>query len=268
MDYHDFLTYLFDRAQTRELAVELGVAVDEVLVPRTRGRTTRRLTRSRSESKTPAPRWEWQDRHDDADADATRRLVCRPLAGRELALVGRRSMDRLHRPATRRAPGPTTPPTGSRRRRSESTRSAPAGSPSVVRSPASWDRWSSTTCSCDSLGVEKHSPLLTLAVQFGLWMPLVTVCVVAVRRHGTGSLRDLGFTARWIDLPLGLGFAVASLIGVGNIATGAQVGRDRTSSREPHGTVAPEHPDHHRDRLHRGRRRTDRRGVVLSGAAA
>jgi hypothetical protein len=31
MDYHDFLTYLFDRDQTRELAVELGVAVDEVL---------------------------------------------------------------------------------------------------------------------------------------------------------------------------------------------------------------------------------------------
>ena len=31
MDFHDFLTYLFDRDQTRELAVELGVAVDEAL---------------------------------------------------------------------------------------------------------------------------------------------------------------------------------------------------------------------------------------------
>jgi hypothetical protein len=31
MDYHEFLTYLFDRDQTRELAVELGVAVDEAL---------------------------------------------------------------------------------------------------------------------------------------------------------------------------------------------------------------------------------------------
>ena len=31
MDYHDFLTYLFDREQTRELAVELGVAVDEAM---------------------------------------------------------------------------------------------------------------------------------------------------------------------------------------------------------------------------------------------
>jgi hypothetical protein len=31
MTYHDFLTYLFDREQTRELAVELGVAIDERL---------------------------------------------------------------------------------------------------------------------------------------------------------------------------------------------------------------------------------------------
>lgn len=29
MEYHEFLTYLFDRPQTRELAVELGVAMDE-----------------------------------------------------------------------------------------------------------------------------------------------------------------------------------------------------------------------------------------------
>jgi hypothetical protein len=29
MTYHEFLTYLFDRTQTRELAVELGVAMDE-----------------------------------------------------------------------------------------------------------------------------------------------------------------------------------------------------------------------------------------------
>lgn len=31
MNYTEFLTYLFDRDQTRELAVELGVAVDEAL---------------------------------------------------------------------------------------------------------------------------------------------------------------------------------------------------------------------------------------------
>ena len=31
MNYNEFLTYLFDRDQTRELAVELGVAVDDAL---------------------------------------------------------------------------------------------------------------------------------------------------------------------------------------------------------------------------------------------
>jgi len=31
VNYNEFLTYLFDRDQTRELAVELGVAVDEAL---------------------------------------------------------------------------------------------------------------------------------------------------------------------------------------------------------------------------------------------
>ncbi len=68
------------------------------------------------------------------------------------------------------------------------------------------------------IGVDRTSPWLTLAVQLGLWIPLVTACVVAVRTHGSGSLRDLGFTVRWIDLALGLGFGVAALIGVGNIA--------------------------------------------------
>jgi hypothetical protein len=29
MEYHEFLTYLFDRPQTRELAVELAVAIDD-----------------------------------------------------------------------------------------------------------------------------------------------------------------------------------------------------------------------------------------------
>ncbi len=31
MNYNEFLTYLFDRDQTKELAVELGVAVDSAL---------------------------------------------------------------------------------------------------------------------------------------------------------------------------------------------------------------------------------------------
>lgn len=31
MDCHEFLTYLFDQPQTRELAIELAVAVDDSL---------------------------------------------------------------------------------------------------------------------------------------------------------------------------------------------------------------------------------------------
>ena len=49
-------------------------------------------------------------------------------------------------------------------------------------------------------------------------LSLVGACVVAVHRHGSGSLRDLGLRMRWIDLALGLGFGIAGLIGVGNIA--------------------------------------------------
>jgi hypothetical protein len=33
MNYREFLTYLFDREQTRELAVELAVAIDGTLEP-------------------------------------------------------------------------------------------------------------------------------------------------------------------------------------------------------------------------------------------
>jgi hypothetical protein len=31
MEYHEFLTYLFDRPQTRELAIELAIAMDEAI---------------------------------------------------------------------------------------------------------------------------------------------------------------------------------------------------------------------------------------------
>jgi membrane protease YdiL (CAAX protease family) len=68
------------------------------------------------------------------------------------------------------------------------------------------------------LGVAGNNPILVLLMQLGLWTGLLGACVVAVRRHGTGHLRDLGLKARWVDLPLGLGFGVASLIGVGMIA--------------------------------------------------
>lgn len=69
-----------------------------------------------------------------------------------------------------------------------------------------------------ALGASANNPMLALAMEFGLWLPLVGACVVAVHRHGSGSLRDLGLRMRWIDLALGLGFGIAGLIGVGNIA--------------------------------------------------
>ena len=68
------------------------------------------------------------------------------------------------------------------------------------------------------VGVAANNPLLALAMQFGLWTGLLGACRVAVKRHGTGRLRDLGFRVRWVDVALGLGFGVAGLIGVGAIA--------------------------------------------------
>jgi membrane protease YdiL (CAAX protease family) len=86
------------------------------------------------------------------------------------------------------------------------------------------------------LGVASNNPLLVLLMQFGLWTGLLGACVVAVRRHGTGRLRDLGLKARGIDVPLGLGFGVASLIGVGMIAVaikGIGIEPHRESLLEP-----------------------------------
>jgi membrane protease YdiL (CAAX protease family) len=68
------------------------------------------------------------------------------------------------------------------------------------------------------LGVPGNNPGLVLLMQLGLWTGLLGACVVAVRRHGSGRLRDLGLKVRWIDLPLGLGFGVACLVGVGMVA--------------------------------------------------
>ena len=50
MDYREFLTYLFDRPQTRELAVELAVAIDDTLEARPS------WSRSRAEPDRPAAR--------------------------------------------------------------------------------------------------------------------------------------------------------------------------------------------------------------------
>jgi len=69
-----------------------------------------------------------------------------------------------------------------------------------------------------AIGISHGNPILLLVAQLGLWVGPVGACIIAVRRHGTGSLRDLGLRIKWVDLALGPGFAVASLIGVGIIA--------------------------------------------------
>jgi membrane protease YdiL (CAAX protease family) len=69
-----------------------------------------------------------------------------------------------------------------------------------------------------AFGVARGNPLLLLAAQLGLWTGMVGACAIAVRRHGTGSLRDLGLRIRGVDLPLGLGYGIASRIGIGIIA--------------------------------------------------
>jgi len=68
------------------------------------------------------------------------------------------------------------------------------------------------------LGVSAGNPILLLVAQLGLWTGLLGACVVAVRRHGSGRLSDLGLRIRAVDPALGLGYGVACLIGVGIIA--------------------------------------------------
>jgi CAAX protease family protein len=68
------------------------------------------------------------------------------------------------------------------------------------------------------VGVRASSPILALFAQLGLWVGLLGACRIAVRRHGTGSLRDLGLRMRGVDLALGVGFGAALLVGVGTLA--------------------------------------------------
>ncbi|MGZ4690263.1 MAG: CPBP family glutamic-type intramembrane protease [Acidimicrobiia bacterium] len=68
-------------------------------------------------------------------------------------------------------------------------------------------------------GYETTDPAFLLGSTLGLWFGLGGSCVVAVRRNGTGSLRDLGLVKpRWLDVAMGVGFAVAGVIAVTIIA--------------------------------------------------
>lgn len=69
------------------------------------------------------------------------------------------------------------------------------------------------------LGFDVSDPVLILGSTVGLWAGLFGACRIAVRRKGSGSLRDLGLVRfRWIDLALGLGFGVATVFAVGALA--------------------------------------------------
>jgi hypothetical protein len=62
-------------------------------------------------------------------------------------------------------------------------------------------------------GFGTSDPAFLLGSTLGLWFGLGGACVVAVKRKGTGSLKDLGLVPpRWVDLALGAGFAVAVTI--------------------------------------------------------
>ncbi|HEX5586318.1 MAG TPA: CPBP family glutamic-type intramembrane protease [Acidimicrobiia bacterium] len=61
-----------------------------------------------------------------------------------------------------------------------------------------------------ALGASKRSVLVLALSGIGLWGGLLGACVLAVRRYGTGSLRDLGLVRlRWSDLGTGV---VASIV--------------------------------------------------------
>jgi membrane protease YdiL (CAAX protease family) len=69
------------------------------------------------------------------------------------------------------------------------------------------------------VGFEATDPAVLLGSMIGLWIGMGGACVIAVRRKGTGSLRDLGLVRpRWIDPVLGLGLGIGSLIAVAMVA--------------------------------------------------
>jgi membrane protease YdiL (CAAX protease family) len=74
-----------------------------------------------------------------------------------------------------------------------------------------------------AMGYETNDPAFLLGSTLGLWFGLGGSCIVAVRRKGSGSLRDLGLVpARWVDAAMGVGFAIAGVIAVSVAAAALQ----------------------------------------------
>jgi len=68
-------------------------------------------------------------------------------------------------------------------------------------------------------GADTNGAIVLLGSTACLWAGLLGACVIAVRRKGTGSLRDLGLLRfRWVDAALGLGFGTALVFVVGGLA--------------------------------------------------
>ena len=68
-------------------------------------------------------------------------------------------------------------------------------------------------------GYTTTDPAVLLGSTLGLWIGLGGACVVAVKRNGSGSLRDLGLVRpTWADAALGLGLGIGGLIVVGLVA--------------------------------------------------
>jgi membrane protease YdiL (CAAX protease family) len=64
-------------------------------------------------------------------------------------------------------------------------------------------------------GYGTSDPAFLLGSTVGLWFGLGGSCVVAVRYKGSGSLSDLGLVPpRWVDVAVGVGFAVAGYLAV------------------------------------------------------
>jgi membrane protease YdiL (CAAX protease family) len=65
-----------------------------------------------------------------------------------------------------------------------------------------------------ALGVSRRSVSVLLVSQLGLWAGLLSACLLAVHRHGDGTLRQLGFRRlRWRDVGPGLVVALVARVG-------------------------------------------------------